>query len=156
MSKQDAKLTATDLNFLEDWQSTNFEDVLPLPVKVSLMEYKEVVVEEVGEKVVRRKPHIRVAEINTYVPMSIFHGMLAGQERIRRLQALQQSVQDGNKDAISSQQELLEWLSEQVLAVWQLTEPDMTLKRLTDGIDFKRMLGLFGCFFGNQLKELSA
>ena len=130
---------------------TAFDDVLPQPVRISLIEFHNYTVEVNGVEVIRRKPIQRIAEINTYVPLAILHRMMAGQEKIKRLQKLRS--QQG--DDTAGQQELMAWMTEQVLSVWKLTEPEMTLDGLIEGLDFKKVFGLFNLFFGNLLQGLN-
>jgi hypothetical protein len=138
---------SSDLDLLLN-QSTDFSEVLPEPIEVTLIEYEET---EVGERkdgtpIIRRDPVARSAFINTYVPMKVFHQMMASQERLRKAQAANPSDSD--------QQAMLGWMTQQVLAVWQLTEPDMDFDVLSEGLSFQKILGLFSAFFGNQLKLL--
>jgi hypothetical protein len=129
-------------------QSTDFSEVLPEPIEVTIVEYEEIQVEvdKHRKPIMRREPVARTTWINTYVPMRVFHQMMASQERIKRAQAL-------NPDD-SDQQAMIGWMTEQVLAVWRLTEPEMTLEALVDGLSFQKVLGLFSAFFGSQLKLL--
>jgi hypothetical protein len=53
------------------------------------------------------------------------------------------------------QQEMMDWMSTQVLNVWTLTEPDMTMEKLRDGVGFQKIFGLFNLFFANQLAGLN-
>jgi hypothetical protein len=129
--------------------STTFDEVLPEPITVSLIEFIE---EKTKDGITRRKPKVRVAEINTYVPMKIFHRMMASQEKIRAIQEVRAKAVDGKLDD-GSQQTMLLWMVDQVLQVWQLTEPDMTGDKLTEGLSFQKVIGLFGVFFGDLLKE---
>lgn len=129
--------------------STTFDEVLPEPITVSLVEFVEY---KTKEGVTRRKPAIRNAEINTYVPMKIFHRMMASQEKIRAIQDVRAKAVGGKLDD-DSQQTMLLWMVDQVLQVWKLTEPDMTADALTEGLSFQKVIGLFGVFFGDLLKE---
>jgi hypothetical protein len=78
--------------------------------------------------------------------MKVFHAMMASQERLKRAAAM--SPED------TDQQAMIGWMTEQVLAVCRLTEPDMTLDALVEGLSFQKVLGLFSAFFGSQLKLL--
>lgn len=126
--------------------STNFDEVLPEPVMVRIVEFVEYEAELNGQKVYRRKPVQRVAEINTYVPLRVLHKMMASQEKIRRIQAARANP---NQIDGAMQQEMIDWITQQVLSVWKLTEPDMTAERLQEGLDLKKIMGLFSLFFGN-------
>lgn len=140
----------TDFNALA--QSTDFDDVLPDDVRVSIIEYIDVEHDVEGRKIHRRKPVKRTAVISTYVPMKVFHKMMASQDKVRRFQAMKQQ-----SDQISpeNQQIMLDWMTQQVAAVWQLTEPDMTPEQISEGLSFQKIMGLFGLFFGDQLKSLA-
>jgi len=130
---------------------TNFSEVLPEPVEVDIVEYEET---EIGQRpngkpIIRRDPVARTTYINTYVPMSVFHKMIASQEKVKRAQAV---LNDDEK----SSEAMIFWMTEQVLAVWKLTEPDMDLETLVEGLTFPKILGLFSAFFGSQLKLMQA
>lgn len=140
----------TDFNQLA--QITDFDDVLPDDVHVSIVEFIEVEHDVEGRKIRRRKPVKRTATISTYVPMKIFHRMMASQDKVRRFQAMKQN--DGQVST-ENQQIMLEWMTQQVTAVWQLTEPDMTEEKISEGLSFQKIMGLFGLFFGDQLKSLA-
>lgn len=126
----------------------NFDEVIPEPVQVSIMEFtpQQVGFNEHHEPVMRNTLQKRIALINTYVPMRILHRMMATQERMKIAQAKNPDQQD--------QQAIIQWISEQVLEVWKLTEPDMTYDRLTTGLVFQQIVGLFNRFFASQLKAL--
>lgn len=129
--------------------SVNFDEVIPEPVIVSLVDYIEYEATLGDQKVIRRKPVIRKAEIGTYVPMKILHRMMSSQEKIRKIQAIR-STKNGQMDG-QTQQEMMDWMTEQVVNVWKLTEPDMTTDRLQESLDFRKIFGLFNLFFGNLL-----
>lgn len=136
--------------------TTIFDDVLPEPVSVSLIEFKDT---ETGEKdddgrpIIVRVPRRRVAIINTYVPMKVLHRMMASQERLKQVQGLQKQATAG---ALSEQNQemMLSWMADQVLEVWKLTEPWMTAEKLTEGLSFQKVFGLFNLFFGDLLKQM--
>lgn len=135
--------------------STVFDDVLPEPIEVSIIEYQSAVVGKKadGTDIVRRKPVTRTAVIGTYVPMAILHKMLASQDRIRQIQAMAHAQASGG--AVNAQEAMIEWMTEQVWAVWTLTEPDMTYEALMEGLSFQKVFGLFNVFFGDLLKNLN-
>lgn len=125
--------------------STTFDEVLPEPIKIvwgEYVDYRETL--EDGREVTRRRLVRRVSEINTYVPVKILNRMMASQERIKKIQALRTKSPD-QVDG-QSQQEMIDWMSQQVLNVWQLTEPDMTIEKLQEAFDFKKIFGLFNLF----------
>lgn len=135
-----------------DMDTTNFDEVLPEPVQVTMISFEEYEAAGPGkEKVLRRRPVKRIAEINTYVPMRIFHKMMSSQEKLRAIQAKRL----GPDSTLNSeeQQVMLDWMVGQVLAVWKLTEPEMDEEKLTEGLSFQKVIGLFGLFFGDLLKN---
>lgn len=142
-------------NFLN--METSFNDVLPEPIEVRWVEWVE---EDTGRKkpdgkpVMRRKPEQRVSWINTYVPMNVLHHMMASQEKMKRMQGLQKEVQSGTISE-SSQQMMLGWMTEQVWNVWKLTEPDMTIEKLGEGLQFQQVFWLFRTFFGDLLAAMN-
>jgi hypothetical protein len=130
-----------------------FQDVLPQPIEVVLVEY---ITYEAGKRadgspIIRRKLSQRTTMIESYVPMKVFHGMMASQGKIKQFQKATSGKAEVNAE---DQKEMLDWMSKQVLAVWKLTEPDMTEERLSEGLDFQKVLGLFQSFFGDRLKQL--
>lgn len=136
--------------------TSDFTEVLPEAIDVPFVEY---VTYQAGERpdgtpIMRRKIERSVRRIETYVPMIVFHKMMASQERIRKFQAMQRG--DKGQMAPEGQQEMLAWMVEQVLAVWKLTEPDMTAEKLIEGLGFQNTMRLFACFFGDQLKSLGS
>lgn len=130
---------------------TNFSEILTEPVEVDIVEYEETEVgtRANGKPIIRRDPVARTTYINTYVPMRVFHKMIASQEKVKRAQAM---LSEQEKDS----ELMISWMTEQVLAVWQLTEPDMDLDTLLEGLTFPKILGLFSVFFGSQLKLMQA
>ena len=126
----------------------SFDEMLPQPVRVSLVDFQpyEAGKDLSGQPIIRNKPVIRTAEISTYVPMKIFHGLIASQEKLNR-------IRKAGAEGGAPSDEMLQWMSEQVLAVWKLTEPDMTLDRLTSGLDMFKIMGLFQHFFGSLLNR---
>lgn len=137
--------------------TSQFDEVLPEPVRVSLVEYQEKPtgeVDEQGNPIVIRVPRVRTTLINTYVPMRVLHSMMASQEKMKRMQGLQAQAASGQLSE-ENQQLMLEWMIAQVLAVWKLTEPNMTADKLTEGLSYQKVFGLFGLFFGDLLKQLA-
>lgn len=133
---------------------TQFDDVLPEPINITIVEFIDEAYEQDGIKRQRRRPVRRTALINTYVPMKILHSMMASQEKLRRLQTLQKDVQEGQLSQ-GNQQAMIEWMTEQVLAVWRLTEPDMSADALANGLSFQKVFGLFKLFFGDLLASMN-
>jgi hypothetical protein len=133
---------------------TDFDDVLPEAIDVPFIEYVEYQAGERsdGTPIMRRRIEKSVRRIETYVPMSVFHKMMASQEKIRRFQAMNKG--DKVQADPESQKAMLDWMVGQCLEVWKLTEPDMTAEKLAEGIGFQNVMRLFACFFGDQLKSL--
>ena len=96
----------------------------------------------------------RTAHIKCWVPMEVFHKMLAGRNKIVRLK----KMVEGDEEDVNAaeQQELMNWVFEQVFNVWQLTERQMTLPRLRKGIGFEVALELFNRFFDAFLKRMQS
>jgi hypothetical protein len=133
---------------------TSFDEILPEPIKIAWVEFVNYTeTTEDGREVRKRKPLKRVSEINTLVPVRVLHKMMASQEKIKRIQTMRLK----NADQIDGQmqQEMIDWMSNQVLNVWQLTEPDMTLELLQEGVGFQKIFSLFNLFFANQLAGLN-
>ena len=133
--------------------TTSFDEVLPEPITVGWIEYIEQEQMVGGIRMTKRKAIKRVSEIETYVPVKILNRMMASQEKIKKLQALRS--QDPTQLDGQTQKDMVDWMSSQVLSVWQLTEPAMTLEKLQEGLDFKKTLGLFNLFFGNLLQGMN-
>jgi hypothetical protein len=138
---------------LTPFNSLTFQNVLPEPVEVTLVEYipYEAGKREDGTSIIRRRISQRTTEIGSYVPMKVFHRMMASQGKIKQFQKL---ANGKGEASIEDQQQMLDWMAKQVLEVWKLTEPDMTEDALVEGLDFQKILALFQSFFGDQLKQL--
>jgi hypothetical protein len=136
---------------LAGFQVDQFDEVLPIPIKVSFMDYVPYKAGEDlnGQPIIRNKPVPRMAEISTYVPMKIFHGLIASQKKLRKIRDAAAKLDNAVDD------ETFTWMGEQVLGVWVLTEPDMTLDRLISGLDMFKIMGLFSLFFDSLLKHLN-
>jgi hypothetical protein len=145
-----------ELDLTTMFGGTDFSDVLPEAVDVPFAEYIEYKAGERsdGTPIIRRKLERRIAHIETYVPMSVFHKMMASQERIRKFQAMKKG-ENGQMDP-ENQKQMLGWMVDQILEVWKLTEPDMSAEKLIEGLGFQNTMRLFGLFFGDQLKSLGA
>jgi hypothetical protein len=141
-----------EMDFSAFSQNTQFDDVLPEDIRVSIVEFIDEETEVDGRVIKRRRPSRRTASISTYVPMKVFHRMMASQEKVRRFQMMKKQ---GDQIDPAGQQVMLEWMTAQVAAVWQLTEPDMTEEKISEGLSFQKIMGLFGLFFGDQLKSLA-
>jgi hypothetical protein len=85
--------------------------------------------------------------------MKIFHQMMASQEKVKNIRSI---GTDGGQMNAQNQEAMLGWMVDQVLAVWNLTEPEMTNEELSEGLDFQKVLGLFSAFFGDLLKGQEA
>ena len=129
---------------------TVFDDMLPEPIQVSIVTFVEEDVMVGNVKMRRRRPTARIAEIGTYVPMLVLNKMMKSQTKIKQLQDLR--ANSGDTDV---QTETMQWMAEQVCEVWKLSEPEMTPQKLMEGLDFKKILGLFNIFFGNLLQGMN-
>ncbi|MBF6588932.1 MAG: hypothetical protein IVW57_00190 [Ktedonobacterales bacterium] len=151
--------------FYDEGLAYNLDEVAPESLTVSLYEYVDVPppppppppvdgdTRDTGDDVVimpTRRLRRRRYRIETRVPMMIFNRMLAGRQRAMRARAAYLahggSANDGGDP-------MLQWMQEQVLAVWQLSDPAMTLDRLAEGLDFQQVQGLFARFFGELLRQ---
>lgn len=131
----------------------DFDEIVPEPVTVTWIDFQEYK-DKVGDlNVIRRKPVKRSSLINTYVPVKVLNKMMAGQDKMRKLQALR--AKDPTQVNGDIQQEMVIWMADQILNVWKLSEPEMTLDKLLEGVDLKKILGLFSLFFGNLLTGMN-
>jgi hypothetical protein len=145
-----AKLRQTsDLDrFNEMGMAVNLDEVSPEQIEVAFVEYAQVTSAE-GQLLMR--PNVRIAKIWDFVPMYLFNRLIAAQ---RHAQRLKNRIEAGDVEEPEEDPQIM-WIIKQVLAVWQLTEEDMTLERLQKGLDFDRIYGLFVRFFGSQLRRLN-
>jgi hypothetical protein len=134
---------------LSDAMSVNLSQVIPPVVDVDVMEY--VPDPEDPERFVLKT---RTAHINCYVPMRIFHQMLASRQKM--LESLRQEEAGVGAGEGANQSDMMAWMTEQVLQVWKLTERNMTLERLETGLTFDVIFGLFTRFFGDLIKRWQA
>jgi len=148
------------------FETTPLDEVLPQPVVVTWVEYVEQdAMDEDGNVILDpdtgtperiRLPRNRKSTISTYVPMDILHGMIASQDKLKQIQALsRQAAQNGGVLPKGEQGDVIEWLLDQVVAVWKLTEPKMTKQKLAQGLSFQKTFKLFNVFFGDLLQQLS-
>lgn len=153
-----------ELEGIDEELTNNLEIIAPSPVRVSLMEQMP---GENGEITLMPVTHT----IRTYVPMSIFLEMLRNRQTVfkqirrRKLEILRSPENDGSpevKEILAEEmkeveQELLYgWIIDQILAVWKLTEKDMTFERLAGGLQHKQGEELFSRFFGSLIKSRQA
>lgn len=128
------------VNYLEEVRSVNLDEVIVGEVRVAINKYVEVVVkDENGDEVVVNEIKTRIANIRTKVPMRLFNRMLQAHDKVMKN---------------SSAEDKLDWMTDQVLSVWQVTEPRMTKEQLVDGLEFEQISGLFSRFFDKQLRLL--
>lgn len=126
--------------------AVNLDEVFIDTVMVAIVEYEEV---EINGKIVK-KPYVRHAEISTFVPMALLNRMLASQKKLRKQLAKIEAGEMEEPDADL----MLIWMQQQILGVWKLTEEDMTLARIENGLDFEKVQGLFARFFGETLAKV--
>lgn len=144
VSTRDALATADA--FFQEALAVNLDEVVAEPVSVAIVEYADVS-EELpnGSAVTRRRRAVRTAQIDTYVPMSIFNRMMKMQ---RELRASMVAAGGGGIDPERN----FAMMTDAVLMVWKLTEPDMTRERLEEGLTFAKIGKLFALFFGEALR----
>ena len=161
--------------FIEQAASVNLDEMSPEVLTVTFREF-------VPDKHHGYKVEVQHKEISTFVPMFLLNRMLANQKKAQKLRerfkaGIQAVVTETAEeeaeeffadarpldfmaltdnmfmDTIRNSEPMLIWQAKEVLAVWQLTEPDMTLKRLLLGLDFEKLNGLFSRFFGAMLLQ---
>jgi len=144
---------------LDELDAVNLDEVAPPPVRVPIVEYvTEPLLDGAGQPLkgpdgkprVRRRATRRIAVIETFVPLDIYDRMLASRQRVEVLRRAKRDGPDGDE----ANRQGLNWMAEQVLAVWELTEPDMTLDRLRRGLDLSLVPRLFRRFFNQELRRL--
>jgi hypothetical protein len=147
--------------FLESVESVNLEEVTTGVVRVFIEDTRLVPLsatdnpldEDPDRPGYKRVPHPRIAEIRNYVPMRVFNRMLATRAKVmKERKAYQTALAQGDEDDATADP-IVEWMLDQVLAVWKLSEPSMTKDRLLDGLEFEKVSALFSRFFGKLLKR---
>lgn len=121
------------------------EETMPQPVAVTFVEYREIpvlyddgtpVLDDEDKHVKRMETKTRKVLLNAHVPVELLT-MVAALKR--KMNAITNAEENFEKVALI--------YAEAVLQVWQLTEPEMKLKRLQRGLTFKQIRGLFARFF---------
>lgn len=142
--------------FIAEAMAVNLDEAVAEPVAVTFVEWEQRPLLDAegaprkdadGRPLVRRVRMPRQALIETYVPMRIFNKMMAYRTSILKAQAAQ------GGDASEGQAAQLDMMVDMTLAVWQLTEPDMTRERYVEGLDFRKIGALFARFFGDQIRQ---
>lgn len=127
-------------SYLDEVRNVNLDEVVVGEVPVAINKYVEVTsTDENGDELVTTQIRTRVAHIRTKVPMRLFNKMLEAHDGVMR-------GADSEKK--------IDWMTDQVLAVWQITEPKITKDEILDGLDFEQIGGLFTRFFDKQLRLL--
>jgi hypothetical protein len=130
---------------LEADAGLDLEENAPQPVKVLCRERRLVdllddngkpVLDDNGKPEQRYEYYARFALIETYVPTELLMQVMLLREKTNEMR--QYSEVDG-----------MAFVCEQVLKVWKLSEPNMTLERLKRILDYPKIEGLFGRFFVN-------
>lgn len=140
----------------ESMQEANLRLLLHETLDITIMEevnLRAEIDEESGIEVELSDWIPRTAHIKVWVPMAVFHQMLAGRKKITRLRSM---VAGTAEDMEAEESEaLIDWVFEQVFNVWRLTERKMTPERLRKGLNFEQALELFDRFFGALLKRMA-
>lgn len=124
-------------------------DQHPEVLRVTFHEYIERLEEGPdGQMEPRRRRTERTAEIDTFVPAAVIDEVLQEVDQIP--EALRQAVGKSVPLSFFKSGDQV-WIYRQVLRVWQLSEPRMTLPRLMGGIEFPQVLGLFGQLYARPL-----
>lgn len=128
---------------LETLGAVNLDEVLIETITVKVRTYKEEsvfdddgnpVLDDDDTPLTYRKPSTRTARIQNFVPVPVYHRMIALRDELSNAQ----------------QQKQLEIMADLVLGVWQVTEPWMTKKMLSEGVDFSVIGALFTRFFNTS------
>lgn len=125
-------------------QAVNLDEVAVEIIPVKFREYEEEalcyddgapLLDSQGNQRMRRVPRLRTALIQNLVPVDAYHHAM-------QLQGMEVSEAEG-----------IEIMTSLVLEVWQISEPWMERKELTEGIDLPVITELFTRFFtqANQL-----
>lgn len=126
--------------FLDNALAVNLDEVIAEPIQVAFREWDSVEIDDgKGGTLSVRRPRVRHVELESFVPMSVFNNMLALRDEMTR-----------NPDR--SSQDQLGMMLQAIWPCWQLSEPDMTLERLAEGLSFRQVTGLFGRFFKDELQ----
>ena len=143
VSARDALATADA--FFQEALAVNLDEVVAEPVSVAIVEYADVSEEQPNGSVsTRRRRTVRTALIDTYVPMSIFNRMMKMQRELRASTVAAGGGPDPERN--------FAMMTDAVLMVWKLTEPDMTRELLEEGLTFAKIGKLFALFFGEALR----
>lgn len=89
-------------------------------------------------------------EVDTYVPMSIFHRVLATHKKVQKLKDQYDAAEEHEED---EKDPMVEWMMKQILTVWKLQDPEMTMERLEYGLNFTKAQALFQLFFGEITRQ---
>lgn len=137
-------------------QEKALNEVAPLPVDVQVREYVEAgATLPDGSTATRRTVVEATHTIESYVPARIFNRMVATQKKAYQArQKWLDTVEPDERDA--SDDPALIWQQQQIWNVWKLTEPDMTLERLQEGLDIVQVQGLFARFFTSYLARMKS
>jgi hypothetical protein len=138
--------------FFDALEAVNLDEVTIETVRVGVRDYRLVpevdecgnIVIENGQKKLRREFYTRIAEIQNFVPMLVLNQMMATRKKMLRLR--QEYLGSSQEDGADP---MMDWMLAQVLAVWKVSEPDMTLDRLGFILPFDKASRLFTLFFGH-------
>ncbi len=144
-------------SFFESLEAVNLDEVTTTTIRVGLRDFRIVqdiddegnYIIENGQKKMRREFYNRTALIQNYVPMLVLNQMMAARKRVLRLR--QEYINDPQGENVDP---MLNWMLEQVLVVWQVSEPDMTLEHLGTILPFEKMSRLFTLFFGHLFQTM--
>jgi hypothetical protein len=143
----DEAMLANAEKTLDQFASVNLDEVVVEMIPVALREFKVIDVpnEATGASIKRRVSTVRHTKIEAYVPMKIYNRVVAAREKMAKQypQGIPESV-------------MAEWMVDQIVSVWQQTEPDITADTLLDGLQPEQILGLFTRFFGSMVRTSRA
>ena len=130
--------------YVEAAMAVNLDEVTDDTVTVTIKEYRT------DPETHRRVATSRKVVLDSFVPMKIFNKMMAGRQKMLRLQKLRQQATD-NGGEVNEDDPQFTWIMQSVLNVWNQTEPEMTMERLEDGLNFAFINKLFTIFFGDLM-----
>lgn len=132
-------------DYFESALAVNLDEVTSDTVSVMIKEYADD-----PQHPGRRIPAWRRVELDRFVPMKIFNKMMASRLKAQKQIKLREQALERDGDVNEDDPNVL-WMMQNVLNVWNLTEPDMTLERLEEGLNFAKIQKLFALFFGEMM-----
>lgn len=124
------------------WENVDLNEVVIDMVPVAIVEeIVEEYTDEGGVKRKRNKSYVRHTQIAARVSNDVYHAVML------TYQSMQAKFTSKKPE---DQVEAMKWMRARVLEIWQLTEEDMTEKRLNRGLTIQQTAGLFKRFFAQM------